>query len=435
MCRCRRGPWRCYATTGPPTAIPSGSFLPRAVAASGWRRRPCRCHAHSVQDAFRAAVRASGIHETRFGPHAATPLCHASPGGRCKPASHSALSGPRLADHDRPLHARDGSRRRQGTRGADSTDGRPLSIAGGPSWSSERKSSGVMARNTGRKFKARLLPSHLAAMEAIEQCRTEALGGHLYQCTDCEALEYSDHSCKNRHCPTCQNDSCHPVAGTAAGPPAPCPLLSRHFHAARRTAASRPLTPGHPVQPPLSDLRGRLAGPRSRSPPPRWADRHGRGPAHLDPRPRVPSPCPFPRARGRAVPRGHAVALSPLGGLARPVRALSRLFRGTFKAALTTAGLDASRPTPGLAQGVGDPLPTRGDRYRGPRLLRPLHLPYCPHQQPPGNADNGQVTFRFQEARRSRVETPARCPPKRSSTASFSMCCHGDSPKSAPTAS
>jgi len=29
------------------------------------------------------------------------------------------------------------------------------------------------------KFTDRLLPSHLAAMEAIEQCRTEALGGHL----------------------------------------------------------------------------------------------------------------------------------------------------------------------------------------------------------------------------------------------------------------
>ena len=51
------------------------------------------------------------------------------------------------------------------------------------------------------KFHDRLLPSHLAAMAAIEQCRTEALGGHLYQCPDCGELEYSYHSCKNRHCP------------------------------------------------------------------------------------------------------------------------------------------------------------------------------------------------------------------------------------------
>jgi hypothetical protein len=35
------------------------------------------------------------------------------------------------------------------------------------------------------KFHDRMLPSHFAAMDAIEQCRTEALGGHLYQCTAC----------------------------------------------------------------------------------------------------------------------------------------------------------------------------------------------------------------------------------------------------------
>jgi hypothetical protein len=57
------------------------------------------------------------------------------------------------------------------------------------------------------KFKDRLLPSHLRAMEAIEHCRTETLGGHVSQCTACGELEYSYHSCKNRHCPKCQNDA------------------------------------------------------------------------------------------------------------------------------------------------------------------------------------------------------------------------------------
>lgn len=53
----------------------------------------------------------------------------------------------------------------------------------------------------------RMLPSHLAAMQAIEQCRTEALGGHLSQCAACGALEYSSHACKNRHGPTCQHEA------------------------------------------------------------------------------------------------------------------------------------------------------------------------------------------------------------------------------------
>lgn len=57
------------------------------------------------------------------------------------------------------------------------------------------------------RFGARMPPSHLAAMAASEQCRTEALGGHVSQCPACSALEYSDHACKHRHCPQCQHEA------------------------------------------------------------------------------------------------------------------------------------------------------------------------------------------------------------------------------------
>lgn len=56
------------------------------------------------------------------------------------------------------------------------------------------------------KFQDRMLPSHLRAMEDIERCRTEALGGQLYFCDQCQEQHYSYHSCQNRHCPKCQND-------------------------------------------------------------------------------------------------------------------------------------------------------------------------------------------------------------------------------------
>lgn len=56
------------------------------------------------------------------------------------------------------------------------------------------------------KFRDRMLPSHLRAMEDIERCRTEALGGQLYFCDQCQERQYSYHSCKNRHCPKCQNE-------------------------------------------------------------------------------------------------------------------------------------------------------------------------------------------------------------------------------------
>jgi len=51
-----------------------------------------------------------------------------------------------------------------------------------------------------------MLPSHRRAMDDILSCRTAALGGSLYRCDDCGALEYSYHSCRNRHCPKCQEE-------------------------------------------------------------------------------------------------------------------------------------------------------------------------------------------------------------------------------------
>jgi hypothetical protein len=53
---------------------------------------------------------------------------------------------------------------------------------------------------------AQLLPSHHRAMRDIVACRTPALGGSLYQCDDCGALDYRYHSCRNRHCPKCQEE-------------------------------------------------------------------------------------------------------------------------------------------------------------------------------------------------------------------------------------
>ena len=56
------------------------------------------------------------------------------------------------------------------------------------------------------QFGTRLSASQRAAMAAIEQCRTETLGGQVYTCPRCATLRYSYHACRNRHCPTCQHD-------------------------------------------------------------------------------------------------------------------------------------------------------------------------------------------------------------------------------------
>jgi hypothetical protein len=51
-----------------------------------------------------------------------------------------------------------------------------------------------------------LSPAQRRALRDIGQCRTPALGGSLYRCDACGALEYRSHSCRNRHCPKCQAD-------------------------------------------------------------------------------------------------------------------------------------------------------------------------------------------------------------------------------------
>jgi hypothetical protein len=56
------------------------------------------------------------------------------------------------------------------------------------------------------RFGDRMPSGHLKVMRAIERCRTPALGGHVYHCPDCDQIQYLYHSCRNRHCPKCQND-------------------------------------------------------------------------------------------------------------------------------------------------------------------------------------------------------------------------------------
>jgi len=44
-------------------------------------------------------------------------------------------------------------------------------------------------------------------MGAIEACRTAALGGHVWRCSECGHKEMAYSSCRDRHCPTCQGSA------------------------------------------------------------------------------------------------------------------------------------------------------------------------------------------------------------------------------------
>jgi len=48
---------------------------------------------------------------------------------------------------------------------------------------------------------------HLKALNAIQRCRTAALGGHVDECSRCGLRTISYNSCRNRHCPKCQGNA------------------------------------------------------------------------------------------------------------------------------------------------------------------------------------------------------------------------------------
>ena len=62
-------------------------------------------------------------------------------------------------------------------------------------------------RRHGQAYRAahRLRRPQLRVLRAIEVCRTAALGGHVEQCSQCSHLRIAYNSCRNRHCPKCQN--------------------------------------------------------------------------------------------------------------------------------------------------------------------------------------------------------------------------------------
>src|SRR5215813_479899 len=66
---------------------------------------------------------------------------------------------------------------------------------------------GDIFRNYGAQYRQNhALPlSHLRVMQAVERCRTAALGGHLQQCDACGFEHPAYNSCRNRHCPKCQS--------------------------------------------------------------------------------------------------------------------------------------------------------------------------------------------------------------------------------------
>jgi len=86
-------------------------------------------------------------------------------------------------------------------------------------------------RAAGPEVCARLavLPSQKRVLQAILQCRTAALGGQVYGCEQCGELQYSYHSCGNRHCPKCHGQQTEQWLQKQRARLLPCPYYLLTF--------------------------------------------------------------------------------------------------------------------------------------------------------------------------------------------------------------
>ena len=259
------------------------------------------------------------------------------------------------------------------------------------------------------RFGDRMLPSHRRVLRDVVQCRTPALGGHLYLCDECQQTEYVYHSCRNRHCPTCQGDRSSRWAEAQKQRLLPCEYFLLTFTVPE---SLRPLARSHQRE--VYDLLLRCAA--------QSIQKLALDPRYLGARPGMVGVLHTWTRDLRYHPHVHflvtAGGLTEEGlgwrkprhpGFLMPGRVLSVVFRAKLREALERLGLDDAVPKKTWKQkwvvhvqdaGTGDTL----IEYLGRYLFRP---PIS--NQSIERFDDGRVTFRYRDARsRQRRRTTLR---------------------------
>lgn len=62
----------------------------------------------------------------------------------------------------------------------------------------------IIAKHWNTVLNLNLNAYQLRHLNNISKCHTPALGGWMIKCKSCNHLQYQYHSCRNRHCPSCQ---------------------------------------------------------------------------------------------------------------------------------------------------------------------------------------------------------------------------------------
>lgn len=248
------------------------------------------------------------------------------------------------------------------------------------------------------RYGDRLLPSHRRAMRAIEQCRTEALGGQVYACPQCDQVQYRYHSCRNRHCPKCQHEQAQRWLEKQHELLLPVPYFLLTF---TLPAELRPLARQHQRLFYHLLFRASAAATQKLARDPRFVG--GQiglvGVLHT-----------WRRDLGY---HPHVHYLAPAGGLAAdgqtwlpahknfflPVKALSRLFRGHFQQAAHKTACYADIPAQVWTQDWVVHCKPVGAGQSALKYLAPYIFRVALTNRRLVNLEHDRVTFRYKESR------------------------------------
>jgi hypothetical protein len=254
-----------------------------------------------------------------------------------------------------------------------------------------------------QKYAKRLLPSHRRAMRAIEQCRTPALGGQAYSCPQCHQTQYSYHSCRNRHCPKCQNDKAQDWLEKQQDFLLPVPYFMLTF---TLPAALRPLARSHQTR--VYDLLFRASATATQllAQDPRFVG----GQLGL---------IGILHTWGRNLSyHPHIHYLVPSGGLAAdhrtwlpahhhfllPVKALSRIFRAKFHHALQKSSLANCIPATVWKQEWVVHCKPVGNGRTALKYLAPYVFRVAISNRRLVKLENNQVTFRYRSSATGQIK-------------------------------
>jgi hypothetical protein len=255
------------------------------------------------------------------------------------------------------------------------------------------------------RFGAAVPAGHAFVIDAIRRCRTEDLGSVCYRCEDCELAHVVPAACGNRHCPQCQHRKSMLWLERQLDRQLPGPHFMLTFTVPEGLRpflrAHQRLGYGALFEASAGAIKALVANPR-------WVggDQAGFfGVLHTWGRQLQYHPHIHYVVPGGALGSEDGCWHAAKPGFFLPVRALSKIFRGKFQAAMAKAGLLGQIPTAVWRQAWNVNCQAVPDAAASIHYLAPYVFKVAIGDHRIVNVDQGQVTFRYRKVGGHRTRT------------------------------